>query len=793
MALLQVEEASKYLKLLTGSADSVVTFQMFYDPKDGTKRPDLAAHFPAKLKQLTPTFERAERNHQGVYVCINETDGKGRDAHNVTKIRALFADFDGRTEPEWPLTPHFVTKRDDTHGHAYWLVADVEVDEFMYLQRRIAMCCDTDLQVIDPSRVARLCGTAHLKDPDNPKMYRVAVDNKLTGRYTKSQVIEHFSLTGEKLQKYEQWVASRESLGTGTGFEDNDLYRNKVIKFFTDNAEPAVEGSGTATLIRVVSYAHDHGLPLEIAQDLAWQYYNPRCVPPWSETERDHFDSVIERAYKYAKNEPGCRTAAAVFADIDLPPIPAPPPKKEAVEVVREGDRISAVSSDLMQPMLTAKSSHYELAQALDGKLFDGCKLIRSEKIWYKYNGKSWDIINDDSMKATVQRFYSRFKPSDTLVRGVYNSLSDLVNIEKIENGIWLDTGKRADNIICFGNGLIDVRDEKPTLMEHTPNFFSFNSVDFNYNPDAKCPRWIDFLNTVWGMADPDLILQLQEWLGYCMVTSTDFQKFALFIGKPRAGKGVITRVMADLVGQSNSCAPTLSNLIKDSVLHDMSTKRIGIMPDVHSVSNSNRDPILSNLKAITGHDYISFHVMYKGSHTHLFTIRLTMSTNNMPDFNDASGALAQRMLVFPFTKSFAGKEDSKLGEKLSGEMAGIAQWAIAGYHRLMKQGYFTEAKSGIEEKENIKAEMNPLSRFIEDVCVIDGESFVTGQKLYDYYLLWCKQHGMNMPLSQQKLYKTLRSSDLPIHYNRARVDGERLYGFTGMNVLKFPSVIGNK
>jgi len=779
------DHATAFVELLTGSKDSVLHFQLFYDPKDGSKRPDLATHFVATLNQTKAIIERAEDNLQGVYVCINETDRVGREVHNITKVRALFADYDNQVEPVWAIPPHFVTRRDETHGHAYWLVDNIEVDDFMYLQMRIAQAMQTDLQVIDPSRVVRLPGTLHLKDPAVPKVYGVSTVNDLPARYTKSDIEAAFVLNAEQQPKYDRWVGSRESLGNGTGFEDNDVYRNKYVNFLTNRAEPAVEGSGSATLIRVTSFAHDHGLPLNVAQDLAWEHYNPLCLPPWSESEREQFNDMIARAYQYARNEPGCKTAKAVF--MDAPDIP-PAPQRKVIDVVRKGDRMPKDVAESNLPMQTAKSHHYELAQIFDGYLFDGTNLIRCNKIFYEYGGRSWKIVSDDVIKSQIQRFYAHFKPADTLVRGVLNSLSDLCNVTKVENGIWLDTGKPTGSVVCFTNGLVDLSDNRAVVSNHSPNFFCFNELTYDYEPDAVCPQWKQFLEEVFDH-DTDLIEQLQEWFGYCMTSDNSMEKFALFIGKSRAGKGVITSMLRSVVGMDNTAAPSLSKLTNDSAMFNMSTKSVAFIPDAHSVHPSKRDDVLSNFKAVTGNDPLEYHVMYKGTETTNFRTRFVLSTNNMPEFIDASGALVNRMIVFPFRVSFVGREDFTLKDKLLLEVGGIAQWGLEGLRKLRIKGRFTEAKAGIEEKELIKHDMNPLSGFVENVCVVNKEAFVTNERLYDTYLLWCKQHRVYYPMPPAKLARLMNASDLPIKQDRRRVDGKRTYGFSGLNIVQFPNI----
>jgi hypothetical protein len=46
------------------------------------------------LRDVLPALEQANRDGRGVYVTVNETDGKGVKAANITRVRALFADLD---------------------------------------------------------------------------------------------------------------------------------------------------------------------------------------------------------------------------------------------------------------------------------------------------------------------------------------------------------------------------------------------------------------------------------------------------------------------------------------------------------------------------------------------------------------------------------------------------------------------------------------------------------------------------------------------------------------------------
>jgi len=783
------DQIRHFIRLLTGNESTPVTWQVYYDPK-GLKRDDLAAQFVATYQQALPFLIQSQNNQCGVYIGLNGSDGKGRKKANIVNFRALFADFDNIDQPVWPIPPHFITQRDATHGHAFWLVDDIASQEqFSELQRRISLSTGSDEQVVDPSRVVRAPGTLHFKDPLNPKQYVITVDNTatITRKYKAAEFTNAFTLTAENADKLDKWLNSRDAIGTGSGFNDSPVARQRFIKFLEVMAEPAVQGSGTATVIRVAGYGYDQGLPLNVAQAIMWEHYNPRCVPPWGQNEQSHFDEVVERAYHYARNEPGCKTAVASFAN--LPPVPAPLPPQSTEEVIRTGDRLDKKDAAAMRPMMNAKSPHYDLAKVFDGMAFDGSRLICCEKIFYVFNGKSWCLVSDSVLRAGVQRFYKAFKPADKLVSGIFACLRDLVNIKAIENGTWLHTGILAKDVVCFKNGLVDLSCTPPKIMPHTPDFFTFNELLYDYNLMAECPRWLAFLREIFSY-DLRLVDQLQEFLGYCLVGDVSLQKFAVLVGKSRAGKGVIAAIIRHMVGEHNTSAPSLSNFVKDSVLHKLSSASVGLIPDAHSVSSSTRDAVLANFKAIVGGDPMDYHVMYKGVQTTVFKVKLILSTNGMPEFNDPSGALVNRMLVFPFYKSVAGREDAGLTDRLLQEIPGIAQWALIGLNRLRVNGRFTEADTGRQEKECIAEDMNPMSRFIHDVCSLDANAFTSNDDLYRTYQLWAKQHEVTHTYSQGKVVREINSSPMGITQERARVGGKQVRGFKGLQLVKFAPIV---
>lgn len=78
---------------------------------------------------------------------------------------------------------------------------------------------------------------------------------------------------------------------------------------------------------------------------------------------------------------------------------------------------------------------------------------------------------------------------------------------------------------------------------------FCRNRLPVAYNPDAPQPvTWLHFLSQ---LLEPEDILTLQEFMGYCFIPSTKGQKMLLLIGKGGEGKSRIGIVLRALLGSN--------------------------------------------------------------------------------------------------------------------------------------------------------------------------------------------------------------------------------------------------
>jgi putative DNA primase/helicase len=163
---------------MTPDLEQARTFLQLLDPEASMFTLQTADDTPAKRKILAGvrhmdpangglySLAKENLNRAGIFVTVNETDGRGRETHNIVRVRALVADLDGPPlEPvlSAPLSPHIVVETSPGHYHAYWLCDDCPLEQFGPAQLALAAKFGGDTQVHDLPRVMRLPGFIHYK------------------------------------------------------------------------------------------------------------------------------------------------------------------------------------------------------------------------------------------------------------------------------------------------------------------------------------------------------------------------------------------------------------------------------------------------------------------------------------------------------------------------------------------------------------------------------------------------------------------------------------------------------
>lgn len=373
--------------------------------------------------------------------------------------------------------------------------------------------------------------------------------------------------------------------------------------------------------------------------------------------------------------------------------------------------------------------NHTENAAIFLETHYPGGTLCRAQQVWYWFNGKAWEAVDDDDMRHEVAVALAPSLPQHSTVSGTYNMM------EALAGNRGGKIGSIPSNLAIMQNGVLEL--DTGRLLPHSMEYFTTNLLPYSYNIQARADAWRQFLHEIFE-GDQERVDLLQEWFGYMLLPSYMFQKVMLLLGPRRCGKGTIGRVLKLLVGEQNFSGGTLASFADDALIEALQTKSVMFIGDAaKNVPRSVVDYVTERIKGISGGDDQTFKRKYKSTLSAQIPTRITIASNHIPRLFDDSGALASRLLVLPFNVSWYDREDPTLFNRLALDIEGIAIWALQGLARLLQQGRFTMPEASKAEAEYISEAYSPLRQFLDAACIIGGDGVVSAQDVHTVYRQW--------------------------------------------------------
>ena len=443
--------------------------------------------------------------------------------------------------------------------------------------------------------------------------------------------------------------------------------------------------------------------------------------------------------------------------------------------------QLDAMAGDETQPRARGEygKNHTENATLYLERFYPLGGLIRSDQVWYSYDGKIWNALSDDDMTGTLAHDMASSWPQDSTITGTHAMLGKLCHRS---DGTINDM---PGHLIIFDNGILDLNTGQ--IGPHDAGHFTTNILPYEYQPNAMAAHWMVFLNDIFQY-DQERIALLQEWFGYVMSNSYDHHKIMLLLGAPRSGKGTIGRIMEQIVGPANYTGASLHAFTSDPFINSLRTKAVAFSGDTERrVARHKVDIVIERLKKISGNDAVTFARKFKDTLSQALPTRIVLAGNHVPALFDDSGALSGRLLVLPFDVCYAGREDLGLQRRLMQELPGIAAWALEGLRRLSAQGRFTQPQASIAESIFIEEAFSPLVTFIREVCTIgaDPEAVTFCDELYVAYRTWAVLHTESHIMPRRTFISafkdTTRGRGCP--YGTRRKGGATRRGFSGLSV----------
>lgn len=266
--------------------------------------------------------------------------------------------------------------------------------------------------------------------------------------------------------------------------------------------------------------------------------------------------------------------------------------------------------------------------------------------------------------------------------------------------------------LISFRNGTVDLRTGE--LREHRREDRLTRFVDLDFDPDAECPRWTQFLTEVFP-SDPELPDFMARLVGYGITGETREHVFALLYGHGSNGKSVflntLAQVFGGITGHMSQAAIAFSRSFDPGAANPALAALRGIRLAVLSELSDGLRLNEALLKQLTAGDPVVARELYRGQFTFTPTALMVMATNYKPDVRGQDDGFWRRTRLIPFLREFSGREkDSSLPGRLLDEAPGIAAWAV--------RGAVEWYAIGLAEPESVQAAVREYRRSAD---VLDG------------------------------------------------------------------------
>jgi putative DNA primase/helicase len=330
---------------------------------------------------------------------------------------------------------------------------------------------------------------------------------------------------------------------------------------------------------------------------------------------------------------------------------------------------------------------------------------------------------------------------------------------------------------VCVTNGVLDVSEpSNPTLEAHSPDVRFRERLSVEYDPDAGCPRFRQFVSNRVAKADVD---KLQEFVGYTVFHGWEmpYHKALMVVGPTATGKSTFLNVLTALLGKENVSHLSIQQLANDEFALAQAHNTFA------NISNDLDASVVENVgrfKHIAAGEPVEANRKYKDYRTVRMTQKQIYATNRVPEIEDEDDAFYRRWLHVQFPDTIPRDErKERFEDELKAELPGILNWALEGYGRLMETGGFTDELS-LDEKRNLwKAYGNSIDRFVETRTERVGGADIPKDELYAAYERFCEEQ--NLPTKPKQSFTKHLKRDYDVDTSRPKLNGGQVRCYRGL------------
>lgn len=396
--------------------------------------------------------------------------------------------------------------------------------------------------------------------------------------------------------------------------------------------------------------------------------------------------------------------------------------------------------------------------------------------IWYVYDGSVWQPDENALAVAELAKYLAdqlytfalKIKDEDTRNRYIKRvqklqlrkNRKTMVEDAKSVYPIPMSAFDSNKYLFNLENGTLDL--STMAFRSHDPKDYITKISHINYDPEATCPRWIQFVDEV--MDGKEAVGRyLQKAVGYSLSGDTSLEcLFIMFGPTTRNGKTTTIETILRVMGEyGRSAKPDMlatnyfrgqSNGSSDDVARLAGARFVGISEMEQKLTIN-----ASLTKQLTGNGSITARFLYEGYFEFHLQAKIFIDTNHLPNVTDQTLFESGRLKIIPFTRHFEDHEQDKTLKTTlmkPENLSGILNWAIEGY-KLFKAEGLPEPNEVKTATEQYKVDSDRTAQFMAQCLRHEKGSELKTTAVYTRYKNWCNENGYKYE-GAQNFYKRL-------------------------------------
>lgn len=388
---------------------------------------------------------------------------------------------------------------------------------------------------------------------------------------------------------------------------------------------------------------------------------------------------------------------------------------------------------------------------------------------------KQGRITDENLLRREIYLFLA-----DHIKLGLSHKVERILNVMRMET--YRDQLPVEEDRIHVANGVVELDGDFHHVSEFCRHRLPVRYDPINFTPPS---RWLSFLEQ---LLEPEDILTLQEYMGYCLIPTTRGQRMLIITGQGGEGKSRIGVVMKALLG-SNMSVGSIAKL-ESSPFARADLQHLLVLVDddmkMEALSQTN------NIKAIVTAE-LPMDLERKGIQSYqgkLHARLMAFGNGSLQAMYDRSFGFFRRQIILSAKPKDPNRvDDPFLSEKLLEEKEGIFLWCLEGLQRLRKNNFrFTLSRGARQNLLDSVTEGNNVISFLrsQGYFTFDPEGTATSRALYSAYKDWCTDNSFH-PLSDKSFLNMMKEQGISlglVHTNHIPIgNGKQARGFRGIRM----------